>query len=138
MTKRYPNIPAEIDAELSPKARKFFHDLIDDYERHFAELNKRIAGLEEKLQKLTPKNSSIPLSTQHPHAKEKPNPKKRKAKTRKKQGRTTRTSANASATGAQQRLRRSQDAAPASVSQMQRAVERQGSGTTTSSSDRAA
>ena len=49
MTKRYPNIPAEIDAELSPKARKFFHDLIDDYERRFAELNKRIAGLEEKL-----------------------------------------------------------------------------------------
>ena len=86
MTKRYPNIPAEIDAELSPKARKFFHDLIDDYERRFAELNKRIAGLEEKLQKLTPKNSSIPPSTQHPHAKEKPNPKKRKAKTRKKQG----------------------------------------------------
>ena len=49
MTKRYPNIPAEIDAELSPKARKFFHDLIDDYERRFAELNKRITGLEEKL-----------------------------------------------------------------------------------------
>ena len=86
MTKRYPNIPAEIDAELSPKARKLFHDLIDDYERRFAELNKRIAGLEEKLQKLTPKNSSIPPSTQHPHAKEKPNPKKRKVKTRKKQG----------------------------------------------------
>ena len=86
MTKRYPNIPAEIDAELSPKARKVFHDLIDDYERRFAELNKRIAGLEEKLQKLTPKNSSIPPSTQHPHAKEKPNPKKRKVKTRKKQG----------------------------------------------------
>ena len=86
MTKRYPNIPAEIDAELSPKARKFFHDLIDDYERRFAELNKRIAGLEEKLQKLTPKNSSIPPSTQHPHANEKPNPKKRKVKTRKKQG----------------------------------------------------
>ena len=56
------------------------------YPRRFAELNKRIAGLEEKLQKLTPKNSSIPPSTQHPHAKEKPNPKKRKAKTRKKQG----------------------------------------------------
>ena len=86
MTKRYPNIPAEIDAELSPKARKFFHDLIDDYERRIAELNRRFAALEEKLQKLTPKNSSIPPSTQHPHAKGKPNPKKRKAKTGKKQG----------------------------------------------------
>ena len=86
MTKRYANIPAEIDAESPPKARKFFHDLIDEYERRIAELNKRIAGLEEKLQKLTPKNSSIPPSTQHPHAKEKPNPKKRKAETRKKQG----------------------------------------------------
>ena len=86
MTKRYANIPAQIDAELSPKARKCFHDLIDDYERRVADLNKRIAGLEKKLEKLTPKNSSIPPSTQHPHAKEQPKPKKLKAKTGKKQG----------------------------------------------------
>jgi transposase len=86
MTKRHPAIPAAIDAELSPKARKFFRDLIDDYERRIAELNKRIAGLEKKVEKLTPQNSSIPPSTQHPHAKDKPKPKKPKAKTRKKKG----------------------------------------------------
>jgi transposase len=86
MPKKCPIIPAEIDAELSPKARKFFHDLIDDYERRIVELNKCIARLEENLQKLTPKNSSIPPSTQHPLAKD-PKPKKKdKAKTRKKQG----------------------------------------------------
>jgi len=86
VTKRYSHIPTCIDAELSPKARKFFCDLIDDYEGRIEELNKQIAELEKNLQKLTPKNSSIPPSTQHPHAKDKPNPKKPKAKTRKKQG----------------------------------------------------
>ena len=97
MTKRYSHIPTSIDAELSPKSRKFFCDLIDDYEGRIEELNKQISELEKNLQKLTPKNSSIPPSTQHPHAKDKP--KKPKAKTRKKQGgqpghpRTTRPSA---------------------------------------------
>lgn len=86
MSKRHPKIPAEIDAELSPKARKFFDDLIDDYERRISELIKRIEVLEAQVQKLTPKNSSIPPSTQHPHAKDIPKPKKRKSSTRKKQG----------------------------------------------------
>jgi len=86
MSKRHPKIPADIDAELSPRARKFFGDLIDDYERRFKELMKRIEVLEAKLQKCTPKNSSIPPSTQHPHAKEAAKSKKRKSKTRKKQG----------------------------------------------------
>ena len=76
MSKRHPKIPADIDAELSPRARKFFGDMIDDYERRIAELMKRVEELEAKLlkmeaklQKLTPKNSSIPPSTLHPHAK---------------------------------------------------------------------
>jgi len=86
MTKSYPNIPAEIDAELSPKARQFVHDLVDDYECRIAELNKQIADLEKNLEKLTPKNSSVPPSTQHPHAKDKPKPKKPKSKNSKKQG----------------------------------------------------
>ena len=92
MRKRHPKIPAEIDAELSPRARKFFGDMIDDYERRIAALMKRVEELEgklqkleAKLQKLTPKNSSIPPSTQHPHAKATPKPKKPKG-TRKKQG----------------------------------------------------
>jgi transposase len=92
MSKRHPKIPADIDAELSPRARKFFGDMIDDYERRIAELMKRIEELEAKLQemeaklqKLTPKNSSIPPSSQHPHAKPaKPN--KPKATTKKQGG----------------------------------------------------
>ena len=86
MAKKYPNIPTEIDAELSPRARRFFRKLIDDYERRIAQLNRHIASLESKLEKLTPKNSSIPPSTQHPHAKDHSKPKKPKGKTGKKQG----------------------------------------------------
>jgi len=37
MSKRHPKIPADIDAELSPRASKFFGDMIDDYERRIAE-----------------------------------------------------------------------------------------------------
>lgn len=100
MSKRHPKIPADIDAELSPKARKFFGELIDDYERRIAELNQRIAVLEATVvrleatvaklesqlanqKKLTPKNSSIPPSTQHPHVKDNPKP---KSKARNKRG----------------------------------------------------
>ena len=46
MSKRHPKIPAEIDAELSPRARKFFGDMIDDYERRIAALMKRVEELE--------------------------------------------------------------------------------------------
>lgn len=76
MSKRHPKIPADIDAELSPRARKFFGDMIDDYERRIAALMKRVEQLEAKLKKmeakllkLTPKNSSIPSGSQHPHSK---------------------------------------------------------------------
>jgi transposase len=86
MTKRYPNIPAEIDSELSPKTRQFFRGMIDDYERHIAELKKRILGLEKKVLKLTPQNSSIPPSTQHPHAKDALKPKKSKKRKPRKRG----------------------------------------------------
>ena len=44
----------------------------------FAQLEARIKELEEKIQKLTPQNSSVPPSTQHPHARPKPKPKKSK------------------------------------------------------------
>ena len=92
MSKRHPKIPAEIDAELSPKARKFFGKMIDDYERRIAELMKRVEELEAKLeeveaklQQLTPKNSSLPPSTQHPHAKD-VKPKKTKSAVKKQGG----------------------------------------------------
>lgn len=102
MSKRHPKITADIDAELSPKARKFFGELIDDYERCIAELNQRIAVLEATVvrleatvaklesqpanqKKLTPKNSSIPPSTQHPHCKDNSKAKP-KSKARNKRG----------------------------------------------------
>jgi transposase len=88
MATRHPKIPAEIEAELSPQARRFFTDLIDDYERRLADkqqLVARVAELENAIVKLTPQNSSLPPSTQHPHAKVPPKP-KRKSKSRKKQG----------------------------------------------------
>ncbi len=90
MTKKNRNIPDHINAELSPRARKYFHARIDRYERRLADQDEQIAKLEQKvqeLQKLTPQNSSVPPSTQHPHAKDKPKPKpKSDSKTRNKQG----------------------------------------------------
>ena len=59
-------IPPEVDAELTPLTRAFVHSLFDRID----ELTKRVEILEAKLAaKLTPQNSSLPPSTQHPHAK---------------------------------------------------------------------
>lgn len=70
-------IPPEIDAEMTPAVRAFVNSLIEYYER-------RITDLESKVQKLTPQNSSLPPSTQHPHAK--PSKSKPKSKTKRKRG----------------------------------------------------
>lgn len=63
-------IPPELAAEMTPAVKAFVVMLID-----------RIEQLEDQLQKLTPRNSSLPPSSEHPHArpKRKPTPgKKRK------------------------------------------------------------
>jgi len=96
MVKSHSKIPVDIDAELSPNARKFFGNLIDGYERRIAELSESNAKLAAdratldfqlaKKGKLTPNNSSIPPSTQHPHGKDKPKSKQPKSATRKKRG----------------------------------------------------
>jgi transposase len=59
-----PVISPEIEAEMTPAVKAFMEALIDYYEA-------RIADLENQVQKLTPQNSSLPPSTQHPHAKPK-------------------------------------------------------------------
>jgi transposase len=63
-------IPPELDAEMTPAVRAFVESLLA-----------RIAKLEARLG-LNPQNSSLPPSTQHPHAK----PKSRKRKSKKKRG----------------------------------------------------
>ena len=70
-------IPPEIEAEMTPAVKAFVL-------ASFAQLEARIKELEEKVQKLTPQNSSVPPSTQHPHARPKPKPKT--GKNKRKQG----------------------------------------------------
>jgi transposase len=61
-------IPPELDAEMTPAVRVFVLSLLE-----------RIRKLEARLGK-NPQNSSLPPSTQHPHAR--PQPPKRKSKKR--------------------------------------------------------
>jgi transposase len=70
-------IPPAIEAEMTPAVKAFVEGLIDHYER-------QITALDEKVHKLTPQNSSLPPSTQHPHAK--PKRPKRGGKKRKRGG----------------------------------------------------
>lgn len=53
-------IPPELEAEMTPAVKAAFLALLD-----------RIEQLEAQIQKLTPRNSSLPPSTEHPHAKPK-------------------------------------------------------------------
>jgi transposase len=69
-------IPPELDAEMTPAVRVFVQSLLAT----IAELEARIAELERG--RKTPQNSSLPPSTQHPHAK----PASRKRKSKKKRG----------------------------------------------------
>lgn len=72
-----PPITAEQLAALPPEFRALLQAVIDHYEARIAVLEARIAELERQLPK-TPQNSSLPPSTQHPHAK--PKPKKPRSK----------------------------------------------------------
>jgi transposase len=67
-------IPPELDAEMTPAVRAFVQSLLAT----IANLEARIAELEGGPK--TPQNSSLPPSTQHPHAK--PAARKRKSKKR--------------------------------------------------------
>jgi transposase len=90
MADKFTRIPADLDRELSPRAREFVLGLIGEVKRlrrENAELRKRMEVLEAKLEKLTPQNSSLPPSTVHPHARPKPgSPKTPRDGKRRKQG----------------------------------------------------
>jgi transposase len=59
---RMSMIPPELEAQMTPAVKAFVLALFD-----------RIEKLEEQVQNLTPRNYSVPPSTEHPHAKPKRN-----------------------------------------------------------------
>lgn len=75
-----PITPEQL-AALPPEFRALLETVIEHYEARIAQLEGRIAELEARLGK-TPQNSSLPPSSQHPHAK----PRQKKPKSKKKQG----------------------------------------------------
>jgi len=88
-----PPIPPELDAEMTPAVRAFVLAMLArnaKREARNAELEAKVARLEARIEELqrqskgkTPNNSSLPPSTQHPHAKP---PRKKRKKGRKKRG----------------------------------------------------
>lgn len=79
-----PPISPEQLTALPPDFRRLLEAVIDHYERRIAALEAELAELRGELarQGKTPQNSSLPPSTQHPHAK----PVKAKSKSNKKHG----------------------------------------------------
>ena len=71
-----PITPEQIDA-LPSEFQEILRAVIEHHQRREAELEARIAELESQV-KLSPRNSSLPPSTEHPHAK--PAPLKPKSK----------------------------------------------------------
>lgn len=65
-----PITPEQL-AALSPEFRALLQAVVDHYERHIAELEAKVEQLESRLNK-SPRNSSLPPSAEHPHAKPAP------------------------------------------------------------------
>jgi len=81
MSSANPNplrIPPELEAEMTPAVRAFVGSLLVKIAKMEAELEE----LRQQVKGKTPQNSSLPPSTQHPHAK----PASRKRKSKKKRG----------------------------------------------------
>jgi len=72
-------IPAELLAEMTPAVRVFVESLLVQ----MADMRAEIEDLKTQVKRLTPQNSSLPPSTQHPHARPTPKP---KTKSKKKRG----------------------------------------------------
>src|SRR5947209_6557747 len=73
-----PITPEQVSA-LPPEFRALLQAVIDHYEKRIAGLEVDLAAVRAELEtkKKTPRNSSLPPSTEHPHAK--PAPKKEKS-----------------------------------------------------------
>ena len=68
-------IPPELDAEMTSAVRVYVLSILSTMQH----LQGRVDELESKVGKLTPQNSSVPPSTQHPHGKPKlPKPKSKR------------------------------------------------------------
>ena len=77
-----PPITSEQLAALPPEFQTLLRAVVDHYEPQIIELKAEVAELKAEIARLkkTPRNSSLPPSSQHPHAK--PTPKKPKSKKR--------------------------------------------------------
>lgn len=80
---RMSDIPPELLAEMTPAVRAFIESLLVQMAEMQARMQAEIDELKAQVKKLTPKNSSVPPSTQHPHARPPANP---KSKSKKKRG----------------------------------------------------
>lgn len=76
---RMSDIPAELLAEMTPNVRVFVESLLNQ----MADMRAEIEDLKLQVKRLTPQNSSVPPSTQHPHARPAVKP---KAKSKNKRG----------------------------------------------------
>jgi transposase len=76
---RMSEIPAELLVEMTPAVRVFVESLLVQ----MADMRSEIEDLKTQVKRLTPQNSSLPPSTQHPHARPTPKP---KTKSKKKRG----------------------------------------------------
>lgn len=81
MSPSKPPVTPEQLAALPPDFRALLQAIIDYYEQRLAKQDRRITELEARLNK-SPENSSLPPSSQHPHAK----PPRREPKSKNKRG----------------------------------------------------
>ena len=75
---RTSEIPPELLAEMTPAVRVFVESLLIQMSARQAEID----DLKTQVKRLTPQNSSVPPSTQHPHARPIPKPKPKSKKKR--------------------------------------------------------
>lgn len=76
-------IPPQIEAEMTPAVKASVEAAFAKFEQSIAELENQVRSLADQIQQLTPRNSSVPPSTEYPRAKPKRMPLPR---TKRKQG----------------------------------------------------